>query len=86
MLSLNHFRRVNTDSAKKWLHQMDESGVPVLLCLTHADKFYANECLKKHGKDCSKEIAKKLILQELEVVYILGHLLIFVRYAMYACL
>ena len=50
-----------------WLDHLDNSGVPVLVCLTHADKFYANECLRELGKDCPKETAKRIIGKELEV-------------------
>ena len=49
------------------LDHLDNSGVPVLVCLTHADKFYANECLREHGKDCPNEIARRIIGKELEV-------------------
>ena len=48
---------------------MDNSGIPVLLCLTHADKFYANECIGNYGKDCSDKLAKRIIDKEIEVQF-----------------
>ena len=46
---------------------LDREGVPVLLCLTHADKLYANECLKVVGKDCPEDTATRMIGKELDV-------------------
>ena len=60
-------RRISTESATEWIHRLDNSGVPVLLCLTHADKFYANECIAVHGRDCDDETAKRVIGREIEV-------------------
>ena len=52
------------------LEQLDQSGVPLLLCLTHADKLFANECIRTYGEDCPDEIAKRIIGKELEVAII----------------
>ena len=52
------------------LDYLDREGVPVLLCLSHADKLYANECLRRVGKDCPDETAVRIISKELEVTYI----------------
>ena len=35
------YRKVHTESAKKWLERLEEESVPVLVCLTFADKLYA---------------------------------------------
>ena len=63
------FRRISTESATKWLARLDQSGVPVLLCLTHADKFYANQCLRVYGDNCTDNIASRVIGKEMEVIY-----------------
>ena len=60
------YRRCSSESAEKLLQRLDNSGRPVLLCLTHADKLYG-ECLKMHGKDCSEDVSKRMIAQEFEV-------------------
>ena len=60
-------RRCSTDSAKAMLDYLDREAVPVLLCLTHADKLYANECLKVVGKDCPEDTATRMIGKELDV-------------------
>ena len=44
-------RRVHTESAKKWLSKLQEGGVPVLVCLTFADKLYAEVAEQICGKD-----------------------------------
>ena len=49
------------------LDYLDREGVPVLLRLTHADKLYANECLKSVGKDCPEDTATRMIGKELDV-------------------
>ena len=49
------------------LDYLDREGVPVLLCLTHADKLYANECLKVVGRDCPEDTATRMIGKELDV-------------------
>ena len=39
---LHYFcRRVGSQSAKQWLDRLQREKVPVLVCLTFADKFYA---------------------------------------------
>ena len=49
------------------LDLLNERGIPVLLCLSHGDKLYANECLRKHGRDCSSDVAKREIAKEFDV-------------------
>ena len=60
-------RRCSTVAAKQILEHLDRENVPVYLCLTHADKLYANECLKEIGRDCSNDTASRIIGRELEV-------------------
>ena len=42
-------RKAHTQSAKKWLEMLEDKSVPVLVCLTYADKLYAEHM----GKDGS---------------------------------
>lgn len=35
------YRRAHTTSAEKWLKVLQSKSVPVLVCLTHADKLFA---------------------------------------------
>ena len=35
------YRKVHTQSAKKWLERLHKEKVPVLVCLTFGDKLYA---------------------------------------------
>ena len=41
------FRKVHTESARKWLEKLQESSVPTLVCLTFADKLYAEHMTNK---------------------------------------
>ena len=54
---LRFCRKVHTESAKKWLEKLQEENVPVLVCLTFADKLYA-EHMTEDGKHPSKESMK----------------------------
>ena len=58
-------RSVNTKDSKKWLHTLQSKGVPMLLCLTHADKFYAEHmssdgCLHPKESMIRSEVKQKL--------------------------
>ena len=46
---LSSDRKAHTQSAKKWLEMLEDKSVPVLVCLTYADKLYAEHM----GKDGS---------------------------------
>ena len=59
-------RKVHTESAKKWLERLQEENVPVLVCLTFADKLYA-EHMTEDGKHPSKESMKYKLGVELSV-------------------
>ncbi len=63
----SYFRKVHTESAKKWLERLEGEPVPVLVCLTFADKLYANECMDVDGSHPPPEDAKRKIAQELSV-------------------
>ena len=47
-------RKVHTESAKKWLERLQVENVPVLVCLTFADKLYA-ELMTEDGQHPLKE-------------------------------
>ena len=57
-------RKVHTQSAKKWLERLQVEKVPVLVCLTFADKLYA-EHMSDDGQHPEKEAMKFKLQQEL---------------------
>ena len=59
-------RKVHTESAKRWLERLEEENVPVLVCLTFADKLYA-EHMTEDWKHPSKESMKYELRVELSV-------------------
>ena len=61
-------RKFNTQSTKKWLERLQKENVPVLVCLTFADKLYA-ENMSEDGEHPSKEYMERLIREELSVSY-----------------
>ena len=50
---LHHCRRVGSQYAKQWLDRLQREKVPVLVCLTFADKFYA-EYMSEDGQHLTK--------------------------------
>ena len=58
-------RRARTQSTKQWLSILEKENIPVLICLTFADKLFA-EKMKKDG-DCNIEEIKSLVEEELKV-------------------
>ena len=59
-------RKAHTESAKKWL---EDKSVPVLVCLTYADKLYA-ECMGKDGSHPHSQDMKQKIAEETDVSFI----------------
>ena len=59
-------RKAHTESAKKWLELLEDKSVPVLVCLTYADKLYA-ECMGKDGSHPEPLVIKQKIRQEQDV-------------------
>ncbi len=57
---------MHTQSAKKWLERLQEEKVPVLVCLTFADKFYA-EHMTEDGKHPGKEYMQQQLKEQLSV-------------------
>jgi hypothetical protein len=55
---------VHTQSAKKWLERLQVEKVPVLVCLTFADKFYA-EHMTEDGKHPRKEDMQRQLRDQL---------------------
>ena len=60
------FRKIHTESAKVWLDKL--GNVPLLVCLTFADKLYA-EHMTEDGKHPDKEFMKFEIEAERSVSY-----------------
>ena len=61
-----HTRKAHTESAKKWLEILEDKSVPVLVCLTYADKLYA-ECMGKDGSHPKPQDIKHKIAEETDV-------------------
>ncbi|XP_019853136.1 PREDICTED: uncharacterized protein LOC109582702 [Amphimedon queenslandica] len=61
------FKRWETNAALKWIHFFKSSGIPILICLSHADKLYASTCIGDDGTEIvSKDNARRFLQQELE--------------------
>ena len=58
----NTCRKAVSDTVKVWLQALIKSGVPILLCLTHADVLYL-EC-QEDGVECYSAIDKELMVCE----------------------
>ena len=54
---------MHTESAKKWLSKLQEGNIPVLVCLTFADKLYTEITDQICGKD-SNEFAPEAQMKE----------------------
>ena len=65
IFTLFSYRRAHTQSTKQWLSILDEENVPVLICLTFADKLFA-ELMGENG-DCDIEKIKTGIKEQLKV-------------------
>jgi len=59
-------RKVHTESAKKWLERLQVENVPVLVCLTFADKLYA-ELMTEDGQHPLKESVRYELAEQLSV-------------------
>ena len=60
------FRKVHTESSKKWLERLQVEKVPVLVCLTYADKLYAEHMTEK-GDHPDARLMKRILKEQLEV-------------------
>ncbi len=63
---LSPSRKAHTQSAKKWLEMLEDKSVPVLVCLTYADKLYA-EHMGKDGSHPDPSYIKQRITEECSV-------------------
>ena len=58
-------RRAHTKSTKEWLDILEKENVPVLICLTFADKLFA-ELMGEYG-DYGEERVKLAVQEQLDV-------------------
>ena len=58
-------RRAHTQSTKQWLSILDKENVPVLICLTFADKLFAE--LMGESRDCDLQKIKLGVEEQLNV-------------------
>ena len=79
-------RKIHCESSKKWLNILQAKKVPVLVCLTHADKLYA-EYMTDDGQHPDETFMKEQLPQQLRVSYYLYTVKppIVARYYIYAC-
>ena len=59
-------RRIHTLSAKKWLERLQVEKVPFLVCLTYADKLYA-EYMTRDGQHPNKMFMANELESQLSV-------------------
>ena len=59
-------RKIHTESGKKWLNRLQVEKVPVLVCLTYADKLYA-EHMTEDGQHPDKRFMKQELTTQLSV-------------------
>ena len=66
-------RRISTDAAKQWLCKLKEEEVPNLVCLTHADRLYADLIPKDKSETLEPTgFKQRQIGRELQVQYVRG--------------
>ena len=61
------YRRVHVQSTKEWLSILGKENIPVLICLTFADKLFA-EKMKKSGEKWNTEEIKSVVEEELTTI------------------
>ena len=57
-----------------------KTGVPVLICLTHADKLYASTCINENGERLSNDNARRILSKELEVHEFIVTTIVFIQF------
>ncbi len=60
-------RKVLSDPSVEWIRALQREHVPVLVCLTHADRLYAECITSEHGKQEVTPYKEQVIRRELEV-------------------
>ena len=63
------FRKAHTKATQEWLYRLAQENVYVLVCLTYADKLYA-ELMSKDGKHPNPDSAKLELRKQKEVSFI----------------
>ena len=62
------YRKAHTKAAQEWLDRLAQENVYVLVCLTYADKLYA-ELMGKDGSHPKQDTAKSELIKQTEVSY-----------------
>ena len=65
----NSHRKAHTKATQEWLYRLAQENVYVLVCLTYADKLYA-ELMSKDGKHPNPDSAKLELRKQKEVNFI----------------
>lgn len=66
------YRKAHTKAAQEWLDRLAQENVYVLVCLTYADKLYA-ELMSADGSHPKLDAAKSELLKQTEVSFHLWH-------------
>eukprot|EP00731_Ephydatia_muelleri_P014672 Em0008g392a len=63
-------RKIHTQSARSWLTELEseKEAVPILVCLTHADRLYAEIMAQENGSKDKPELGKRYIRSELNLI------------------
>ena len=62
-------QETHTQSAKQWLEMLEDKSVPVLICLTYADKLYA-ELMGKDGSHPDVSHIQQRVSEECSVEFL----------------
>jgi len=84
-LGVTHFllvpyRKAHTKATQEWLDRLAQENVYVLVCLTYADKLYA-ELMDKGGRHPNPAAAKSELMKQAEVSY--AYLFLIIYYCQY---
>ncbi|KAL5491679.1 hypothetical protein EMCRGX_G017011 [Ephydatia muelleri] len=62
--------KIHTQSARSWLTELEseKEAVPILVCLTHADRLYAEIMAQENGSKDKPELGKRYIRSELNLI------------------
>ena len=67
--ALLKYRKIHTDPAKQWLSELEAEDVPLQVCLTHADRLYAELMGTEGNNPDPTESKKQKIHEELDVSF-----------------
>ena len=65
MINILFSRRVHSNAAAQWMKILEDENVPVLICLSFADKLFSEQMIG--GKYPEKYKVKKKLKEELNV-------------------